>query len=447
LRLTFRSNGTPSFQSEATSPVDDRGEYRLFRLPPGEYYICLYPNAVIGRGFAGRGARVESGDVAQATYFPDTTDPLRALPIKLNPGEERTGTNLSLRTAMTVRISGRVISNVAIPGRVAPRGGEPILPAVQLSLVPLDLRIPYNPGARGQGSAQLNDPSGGRFEVNGVAPGKYDLFATVINANAAAGAVDEPRYFVGRTAVDVGLQNLENLSVVIGPPTALKLHVTVNGTSTVPPETIRLQVQPVDTAASINGYSVSAPGQAAVDAQGNFTIPFLYEALYRLQVNFTPFQAARGQRGTSPATDFLNAYVDDIRQGGASVYDSGFEVTPRDLGPVEVLVKTNGGMIDGVVNDALGSPQANVVVVLAPPESRRQNPALYKMTTTTPAGRFSMRGIAPGPYKLFAWPSIPTGAYQNPEFFSKDEQRGRQVVVNASSTTNAELNVISATPR
>jgi hypothetical protein len=314
------------------------------------------------------------------------------------------------------------------------------LPPAQLTLVPRDLTIPYNTTTRSLSSVQLTEPARGRFEINGVVPGKYDLFASVTNANAVAGALNETRYFAGRVAVDVGLQNLENVSVAVGQPLPLKIRVTVNGSSTIPPETIRVQAQPADASFSVGAYTSNSPvGLVAVDAQGELTIPSLHEALYRFQVLFSPYSSAR----PSVATDFANVYVDDIRQGGISVYDSGVEVSKRDLGPVEMLVKTNGGAIDGIVNDALGVGQPGVAVVLAPPENRRRNPALYKTVTTTAAGRFSIRGIPPGSYELFAWPSVPTGAYQSPEFIAKDEQRGRQVLVNASSTTTVDLNLIT----
>jgi hypothetical protein len=281
LRLVYR-NGAPNLQSDGSGPVDDRGEYRIFQLPPGEYYICLIPSASGARGFAARGGvRGESGEISQPTYFPGTTDPLQALPLKVNPGEERTGVNLNLRTAMTVRISGQVLTNVAIPGRGGPRGDN-TLPPAQLTLVPRDLTIPYNTTTRSLSSVQLTEPARGRFEINGVVPGKYDLFASVTNANAVAGALNETRYFAGRVAVDVGLQNLENVSVAVGQPLPLKIRVTVNGSSTIPPETIRVQAQPADASFSVGAYTSNSPvGLVAVDAQGELTIPSLHEALYR----------------------------------------------------------------------------------------------------------------------------------------------------------------------
>jgi len=35
-----------------------------------------------------------------------------------------------------------------------------------------------------------------------------------------------------------------------------------------------------------------------------------------------------------------------------------------------------------------------------------------------------MNTLPPGPYKLFAWESIPSGAHQNPDFMKAYEDRG-----------------------
>jgi Carboxypeptidase regulatory-like domain len=54
-------NGFPALQSVAEKMTDDRGEYRLFWLPPGEYYLAVAPRAPT------RGAR---GPQAVKTFYP-----------------------------------------------------------------------------------------------------------------------------------------------------------------------------------------------------------------------------------------------------------------------------------------------------------------------------------------------------------------------------------------
>ena len=58
-------------------------------------------------------------------------------------------------------------------------------------------------------------------------------------------------------------------------------------------------------------------------------------------------------------------------------------------------------------------------MTLAPEQWRRQNRALYADTTSDSEGRFTVRGIAPGEYKVFAWEQpIWLGARQNPAFIA-----------------------------
>jgi hypothetical protein len=79
---------------------------------------------------------------------------------------------------------------------------------------------------------------------------------------------------------------------------------------------------------------------------------------------------------------------------------------------------------------------------LVPESSRRQNLALYFVATSDASGRFVIRGVPPGDYKLFAWESIRPFAYQNAAFLAKHEEQGRIVHIIQGGTVNAELNVI-----
>lgn len=51
-------------------------------------------------------------------------------------------------------------------------------------------------------------------------------------------------------------------------------------------------------------------------------------------------------------------------------------------------------------------------------------------------GKFTMTGVPPGTYKLFAWENIPEGAYQNRDFMRNYEDRGIVAVVPAGETVS-----------
>ncbi|HZI50436.1 MAG TPA: carboxypeptidase-like regulatory domain-containing protein, partial [Terriglobia bacterium] len=82
-----------------------------------------------------------------------------------------------------------------------------------------------------------------------------------------------------------------------------------------------------------------------------------------------------------------------------------------------------------------------------PEARRRSNRALYVSAISDASGRFTLRGVAPGDYKVFAWESIPAFAHVNAAFLAKHEDRGKLVRVGQQGTVSAELTVISALSR
>jgi hypothetical protein len=160
------------------------------------------------------------------------------------------------------------------------------------------------------------------------------------------------------------------------------------------------------------------------EPSGAFLFRNVVEGKYRLRVSPLP----------------VNGYVADVRVGGKSVFDSGFDVDSQTR-EVQVLVKTNSGKIKGMVHDSTGKPFASARVVLVPPLSRRENSELYKASFSDANGNFTMSGVAPGEYKLFAWESVSDGAWMNGSFLSPYEGRGQNIVV-GSSITDIELKLI-----
>jgi hypothetical protein len=137
-----------------------------------------------------------------------------------------------------------------------------------------------------------------------------------------------------------------------------------------------------------------------------------------------------------------DAYIDEVQQGGVNVYDAGINVTTDAFrfatDQITVKVKSNGGRIEGIVQTSDRKP-LSTAVVLVPPAARRRNPSLYLATRSDADGRFSLRGIQPGEYQLFAWESAPEGAWQNAEFLAGYESQGRAVSIAPSVSTQVEI--------
>jgi hypothetical protein len=85
--------------------TDDRGEFRIFWVAPGEYYVGLI-------AFPG------PEDPWARTYFPGVTDPTVATALVVKDGAEIAEINFTLQTvssAPTFKISGRAINPLAVP--------------------------------------------------------------------------------------------------------------------------------------------------------------------------------------------------------------------------------------------------------------------------------------------------------------------------------------------
>jgi hypothetical protein len=172
-----------------------------------------------------------------------------------------------------------------------------------------------------------------------------------------------------------------------------------------------------------------APIQVAVGDDGTFTIPSMPEGNYRFWF-------------LVPGTSVQGAYVEDIREGGVSVFDTGIHIGTEPPLPIQIVMKTDAGAIDGNVLDSNRQPKQGAVVVVVPAAQRRQNLMLYKTATSNVLGRFVIRGVQPGLYKVFAWDEVPSGAYQNPEFLARYEDRGQPVSVSPSTTANTTVTII-----
>jgi hypothetical protein len=445
-RLSYL-NGAPTLQAAGTADTDDRGDYRLFRIPPGEYYLAVTPGQSGARGFGGgrggRGAIVVTGDPLVRTFHPDVLDANVARLFILKGGEDLTGIAINARRSPTIKVSGQVFSSVALPVQTNARGQTRTTP-IQLILVPRGKNTVEDQNNRTNLSVPMDSPTDGKFEFPAVIPGSYDLFARLNNTTADPATIAEgttPASYFGRTSFEAGQQAVSGLSVHIRPGVEVKTYVTVDGSAAAAANTVRVSLQPDESLRAIPAY-VGRGGQLQPGPDGIVTFPFVNQGVYRVLPTIVAMNApARGQRGA--AQPLANAYIEDIRESGMSVYDNGLLVGKQPPSLVEIVIKTNGGTVQGIVHNAQLQPTA-ATIVLVPAEPRRQNIALYKTATSFASGHFGMVAVPPGHYKVFAWESIPPGAYQSATFIAKYEARGTSITVNAASTTNTQVTVIPA---
>lgn len=119
--------------------------------------------------------------------------------------------------------------------------------------------------------------------------------------------------------------------------------------------------------------------------------------------------------------------------------DDEFNVIRGTQATLEVTISTRGAQVQGTVKREDGLPATGVWVVLLPEEAHRNEFHLFKQTITDSYGRFSIRGIAPGDYKLFSWEQVEANAWEDPDFLKPFEKSGRNVSVQEGGGKSVEL--------
>ena len=388
-RYTFR-RGKRQLEECDQANTNDLGEYRMFGLSPGRYYLSATPN-----DFSGGPQRYDSGRGYAPVYYPGATDPAGAKPIDLEAGTLLRGLDITMIKTRTVHVRGHVVDPTS------KQSGQ----GVGVMLRPRDeTRYMF-----GGNLFSAVDPQGS-FEIKSVVPGEY--FAEAFKRVGT-------KQYRAQQAVDVRESDVENVVLEFSPPAELKGQLRYEGRTVVNPGEIRIWLEEEHLAGG-------ATGQMRPD--GSFTIMDIQPGRYQVNIFGQPD----------------DCYLKSVRLGDQEALESGLDLTRGIGGALEITLSSNGGQVEGVVLNAGDQPETGATVVLAPAEARRSQLRLYKDVTTDQYGRFVIKGIAPGGYKLFAWEEIEEGAYQNPDFLKKFEALGEPRTIHDGSHESAQLKLIPA---
>ena len=422
---------------------DDRGVYRLYRLPPGEYFVVALPKRVNGVPTSGDASAPE---VPVTTFYPSAIDVTSALPIALKPGDELSGVDVQMRNAMTFTVSGHVVSMLPPGSEVSAINRQTRPNIAQLSILPRDGTV--LPDIFGLTIAAQPD---GTFQLTGLLSGSYDLIAR-LPVSTGWGPQNGPDratspWAFGRASIEIAGANVENVVVGVHQGMDVPGRVTVDGVGA--PVAVRVTLQPDEQLAIYNNFFGTIGNYAPfLDADGSFTFPVIPESHYRVRVGLgngptrAPVANAQGQLPPAPVPLAAGAYVADVQQAGRSVYDEGVDVGTEPVAPIEVVIKTNGATVEGVVSRGGTPAPAGVSVVLVPDGAHRKNPALYRTGTTDQDGAYSIARVPPGSYRAFAWETLVPGAYENVEWLRPYEGRGVAVTVGGGTHATVDLNAI-----
>lgn len=375
---------------------NDLGEYRIFGLAPGRYYI----SAVAGNRSGMSGAVVNASSsggqslTGYATmYYPGVPDIASATAVAVTAGTPISGVDFRLHPSRVARLKGTV--------RNVPKGG-----AMRV-MVMLSTRSGF--GNFMNSNTTVN--AQGKFELSGVVPGSYYVIAQ---------SFENEFRTVAKVPVDVGSSDIENIDLELQTGEDLSGTIRLETATGVSPSDIRLFVQPTEMSPFGGG------GAARIKDDGSFTIPRIVADNYRV-VLFP-----------SPTT---RLYIKSVQAGEQVAKDHEFKVSPGTAPVLTVVLAAAEGQVSGVVKDDKDTAVSGATAVLIPDAPHRGRKDLYRNVSTDQSGSYSFVGVPPGSYKLFSWDKVEIGQWQDPDFLGSFENTGKAVKVTESSKETINMTV------
>jgi len=419
--------------------TDDHGEYRLFSLVPGPYYVAVRPEDPSRRttplSLAPPGRRgpseqavqpvvtkriLPTGQVLEETYqfvyYGGSTDVKRATPINVAPGATIGAVDIPIAAGKTrsIHVKGHVVDgSVGGPARGA-----------SVRLIPRTF------------SAHMIVPNtvtdgNGDFDLVGVIPGSYRLYflgAQVQQRPSAPGTPPPPPppILTAMLPLEVGNDDVQNLSVAINVGSTVSGKISIEGRAENDPDLSRIRVtlEAVPTGVAM----VGSQSAQSISSNGGFSVANVWPAVYRLLVAPLP----------------ANTYVKSIRLGNLDLLGQNLITPLQSDGQIEIVIGTDVATVQGRAANERGDGVSNVKVALVPETTPlRGRVDLYRNGATDPSGNFRIINVPPGDYRVFAWEDVEDGAWMDPEFLRRDEGRGKSIRVAAGRGDSVSVTVIS----
>ena len=221
--------------------------------------------------------------------------------------------------------------------------------------------------------------------------------------------------------VDIASSDVENLVLTPTPGVFIPGRVRLDGQELTAIADFE-KIHVILASAGPNQY-MQLPRPMAPD--GTFSLDNVLPGEYRLIVNY-------------PQPDF---YVTEARLNSIDVLHQPLLISNTPPGPLEIVLSSKAGQIEGKLLNEQSQPVAGIQTVLIPDRFRDRFDA-YKTALTDANGHFILRGIPPGDYKVFAWEAIEENAYFDPDFLRAFEQHGKPVSISESSKQTFDVKII-----
>jgi hypothetical protein len=362
-------DGRLRFQQTAFGTTNDLGEYRIASLPRGKYILCVHFN---------QPPLQTSQTIAADTCYPGPLEGGAASAMDLPAGRE-SKVDFMLNEVPAVHVRG------TITGLPEGRGS-----GINLVKRGVDLAGNY-----GNIPGTVRD---GKFDFR-VPPGSYMLSADYF---------DSGKRLTARVPVDAGGADIDNIIVHLDSGFTVTGVVRVESQSgrTTPPQ-FGVSLRPSDPGSN-TGQMKWEPDHTS------FAVSEMVSGSYRLDVN--PPQPL---------------YVKSATLGGQDILNNEVPIS-QSAGPIEILLRDDGGSVEGDVVDANGQPVSAGIMLL-------RGTTHVASLMSQPGGHFKIQNVAPGDYTIYAWDDPNEVEYAEPDWMRRNGGGGMAVTVTAAQNQQIKL--------
>jgi hypothetical protein len=369
--------------------TDDRGQFRLFDIAPGKYFVSAR--------FRDWRSEDQGDSTYPPVYYPGTLRAQEAARIEVVPGGEIQGIDITLTESKAFSISGKVFR----------ADGKPATEAFLISMRVEEEEFFGGMSRSGQVDAE------GNFKLGGLLPGRYRLIAD-------SGRSEKPQ--MASVNVDLGNEDVAGVVLALGDGGEIAGKVIVEGAD---PKSIPASMQLFLDPEGGGMMSFRMEGGEVLEDQ-TFSFGNVMEGAYRLSM-FT---------GT-------NLYVKSARVQGKDVLEHAFEIRNGEkITGAEIVLSANGGELSGAVKqEESGEAVKGATIVLFSADPGRQGPR-SRWTRTTQSdqqGSFQLGGLAPGSYLVCALVNHESGAESSPDYLQELARFAKSVEIHPQSKISESL--------
>lgn len=276
--------------------TNDLGEYRIFGISPGRYYLSAGVTKSVG----------EKGEENYPPiYYPGAFDPAVAGRLEIAPGSQFRGLDMALRRSRSVHLR----------GKFSGPGGESISRNGSLQLYPRNIA--------GMSSLMRNFTvirgTSGIFDLANVLPGSYIL--------AAEQTEEKNKTYYARVPIEVGNSNVDDLQITLVEGDEIRGRLRIEGTAEAGLGNVTVYLKPRD-------LPFGGSPSIRLKPDGTFVLPSVAHGWHRVELTMP-----------SPAL-----YIKSIRYGQDDALTEGLNVTASNQ--LEIVLSANGGQIDGQTSAA-----------------------------------------------------------------------------------------------